>query len=170
MPVDDAVPPTGELWRFACTLYAAGRVKELCLYLQDTCGASVDVVLWLCWLHSRGQRLPKSILSQALQRVGGVSEQLLDGLRGMRGTQLRRSGYTLEQQKEVCSHLLAAELAIEAILLEQLQALSLRCMGADGGDAVSLADYIHMLCPSESASIAHELLAATDRLGRASCS
>lgn len=153
------------LWQFACTLYASGQVKDLCLRLQNDRGANVDLILWLCWLHQRKLRLDKSLLAEAQQLVGGVSESLITGLRGMRGPMLKCSGYSNAQQQELRDKLLAAELAVESIVLQQLQELTLHSPAVTGPDFLTLADYLQSVCAAEAAHAARLLLIeATDRL------
>lgn len=154
---------SNNLWQFACTLYAYEPVKELCLRLQNGRDANVDLILWLCWLHLRKLRLDRSVLVEAQQLVGGVSESLIKGLRGMRGPMLKCSGYSNTQQQELRDKLLAAELAVESIVLQQLQELTLRSPAAAGPDYLTLADYLHSVCAAEAAHAARQLTEATDR-------
>ncbi len=45
------------LWEFACRLYEAPGVRELCLELQDRHGVDVPLLLATCWLWRRGVAL-----------------------------------------------------------------------------------------------------------------
>ena len=151
-----------QLWPFACGVYEFGDVKGQCLELQDVYGANVDVILWLAWLHSRRCFLSKEILPHALAIVGGVSQDLLKGLRDLRSKLTSSSNFTRVQEQLVRKHILAAELAIEKISLQRLQDLT-ACQTPIGSalDALNLFDYLDSLGLQEADEIAADLLAAS---------
>lgn len=150
------------LWTFACGLYDFGDVKEQCLELQDVYGANVDIILWLCWLHSRQRSTSKAALTEALRIVGGHHQVLLEGLRGLRGDLLASSSFTRVQEQLVRKHILAAELAIEKVLLQRLQDLTSRLpVTAPDEEALTLFDYLNSLGSNRAEAIAADLLAST---------
>lgn len=156
--------PTTEspLWSFACGLYDFGDVKEQCLELQDVYGANVDIILWLCWQHSRQRSTSKAALAEALRIVGGHHQTLLEGLRGLRGELIASSTFTRVQEQLVRKHILAAELAIEKVLLQRLQDLTARLpKTAPDEEALTLFDYLDSLGSNSAEAIAADLLTST---------
>ena len=73
-----------QLWTYATGFYAQEAIQQKCLELQDVYGASVDVILWLCWLDSNRIHLPPATLNEALTIVGGINQELLGGLPAVR--------------------------------------------------------------------------------------
>lgn len=150
------------LWSFACGVYDFSDVKVQCLELQDIYAANVDVILWLCWLHSGNIGVSKAALSQALDIVGGVNQDLLEGLRDLRNQLLASSSFTRVQEQLVRKHMLAAELAIEKVLLQRLQDLTARQpLVAEDEEPLSLFDYLDSLGNDRAGAIAADLLASS---------
>jgi uncharacterized protein (TIGR02444 family) len=44
------VKAEGSLWRFAEAIYGHAEVSKACLFLQDECGADVNVLLFALWI------------------------------------------------------------------------------------------------------------------------
>lgn len=146
---------TAGLWAFATGLYANEDIKQRSLELQDVHSANVCVVLWLCWLDSSDIRLERSELTQALNIVGGMNHELLSGLRDLRSKLIAGSGFTRVQEQLVRKHILAAELAIEKVLLQRLQDLTSRLSrAASDEDCLTLFDYLDCLGVSDSGELA----------------
>lgn len=132
-----------QLWTYATGFYAQEAIQQKCLELQDVYGASVDVILWLCWLDSNRIHLPPATLNEALAIVGGINQELLGGLRELRGKLIASSNFTRVQEQLVRKHILAAELAIEKILLQRLQDLTSRLSSVGPEEeCLSLFDYL----------------------------
>lgn len=140
-----------DLYDFAVRLYQDESVSTQCLDLQDSDGASVNVVLWLCWLHANEIKLRPSALTQALNVVGGVNLRLLSGLRELRNELRASDSFTRVQEQLIRKHILSAELAIEKIMLQRLQDLTnyLPVAGADE-DHLTLFDYLSHLRVTDS--------------------
>lgn len=148
-----------DLIEFACGLYAVPAVKKASLELQNSHGANVNVILWLCWLDARQVSVTAAALSNALDIVGGVNDELLSQLRGVRKRLDEASTFTKVQDRLICKNILAAELAIEKILLQRLQDLTARLdEPAAEAEPLSLFDYLNSLESNDSGSIAAELL------------
>lgn len=156
------VSDNNSLWTYACGVYDFGDVKNQCLDLQDIYSANIDIVLWLCWLHERGRHINSEGLSEALRIVGGINQELLNGLRELRAQLTASSSFTRVQEQLVRKHMLAAELAIEKVLLQRLQDLTERLpVIAEDGASVTLFDYLDSLGSDRAGAIAAELLASS---------
>lgn len=132
-----------QLWTYATGFYGQEPIQQKCLELQDVYGASVNVILWLCWLDSNRIHLPPATLNEALTIVGGINQELLGGLRELRGKLIASSNFTRVQEQLVRKHILAAELAIEKILLQRLQDLTSRLSSVGPEEeCLSLFDYL----------------------------
>lgn len=147
------------LWTYATGFYAQEAIQQKCLELQDTYGANVDMVLWLCWLDSNRIHLPPAALDEALTIVGGSNQELLTGLRELRSRLVASGNFTRVQEQLVRKHILAAELAIEKILLQRLQDLTSRlsCVGPEE-ECLSLFDYLENFAIERSGQVAAYLL------------
>lgn len=143
------------LWTYATGFYAQEPIQQKCLELQDVYGANVDMILWLCWLDSNRIHLPPATLDEALTIVGGVNQELLGGLRELRNTLIASSNFTRVQEQLVRKHLLAAELAIEKILLQRLQDFTSRLSSVGPEEeCLSLFDYLDRFAIERSGQVA----------------
>ena len=52
-------------WSFSLQVYSQPQVSEHCLYLQNSHGCNVNLLLFYCWLHS----LKRSLSVQALTTI-----------------------------------------------------------------------------------------------------
>lgn len=144
-----------DLWDFSNQFYQSNLVKNRCLDLQDVYDASIDLVMWLCWLHTNDIHLERAALVQAQNVVGGVNQRMLTGMRELRAELLAGSSFTRVQEQLIRKHILNAELAIEKILLQRLQDLTSRLPRADDGeDHLSLFDYLSELSIENSGEVA----------------
>lgn len=144
-----------QLWAYATGFYAQEPIKHKCLELQDIYGANVDMILWLCWLDSNRIHIAPTALDEALAIVSGINQELLNGLRDLRGKLIASSSFTRVQEQLVRKHMLAAELAIEKILLQRLQDLTSRLstVGAED-ECLSLFDYLDRFAIERSGQVA----------------
>lgn len=144
-----------DLWEFASAFYSDDLVKERCLQLQESHGASVDLILWLCWLHAQRIGLEPIALKQGENIVGGVNQELLQQLRAARTQLVSSCSFTRVQEQLIRKHVLNAELAIERILLQRLQDISARLPKAEApAPQLSLLDYLQALKVEEPEAIA----------------
>ncbi|PCK09744.1 MAG: TIGR02444 family protein [Alteromonadaceae bacterium] len=112
------------LWEYACQKYDLPEVERIALELQDDFHANVNIVLWCCWLASRGIRLPASCLTDVLIGVDSVSQMTVSKLRSVRAALKTSTGFTRVQVQSITKHILKAELVAEKILLNRLQDLT----------------------------------------------
>lgn len=148
-----------ELLAFTTGFYAKEVVKDKCLELQNIHHASVDIILWLCWLDANQIFIKQESLKAALDIVGGVNQELLDYLREARAQLLAASSFTRVQDKLISKHIVSAELAIEKVLLQRLQDLTSRLEKIDvNEESLSLFDYLDSLTLDESGETSANLL------------
>ncbi len=148
-----------DLLEFAVGLYAIEAVKRESLELQETTGASINIILWLCWLDGKKIYVDNSALTTALDIVGGVNQELLDHLRAARSRLVQASTFTKVQDKLISKSILSAELSIEKILLQRLQDLTSRLDQVEKDqEPLSLFDYLDTLELVESGATSAELL------------
>ncbi|MGQ9426917.1 TIGR02444 family protein [Gilvimarinus sp. F26214L] len=72
------------LWEFALALYSSPGVEETALKLQDEYGADVVILLWACWLESRGQKLESATLHNAARATADWTALAVLPLRELR--------------------------------------------------------------------------------------
>lgn len=77
------------LWDFSLALYAQPQVEQLCLKLQESYGANVNLLLWAVWLEQRQLGLTSKKLAAAVALVQGWNVQYTQVLRNLR-QQLKR--------------------------------------------------------------------------------
>lgn len=143
------------LWDFAVEFYGDERIKNKCLDLQDIYDANVNVVLWLCWLDVNRIQVERAALVQAQNIIGGINRELLTGLRELRAQLIASSSFTRVQEQLIRKHMLNAELAIEKILLQRLQDLTVRLPITDAEDEyLTLFDYLSGLNIDDSGEVA----------------
>lgn len=143
------------LLTYAVGFYAQEHIKQKCLELQDVYGANVNTILWLCWLDSNRLHIPPAVLDEAVAIVGGINQELLSGLRELRTKLIASSSFTRVQEQLVRKHILAAELAIEKVLLQRLQDLTSRQnpVGPEE-ECLSLFDYLDRFAIERSGEVA----------------
>lgn len=83
---DQVAQPSGNnpLWAFADALYSSRGVEETCLHLQDQYGANVNLLLWCCWLESRGIELTSAGLERAKHAIEQWDADIVKPLRRAR--------------------------------------------------------------------------------------
>lgn len=77
-------PDERALWEFALALYSSPGVEETALRLQDGSGVNVNVLLWTCWLESRGIPLTPTLLADARIAIEDWDQQVVKNLRQLR--------------------------------------------------------------------------------------
>lgn len=149
------------LWRFSLRLWARPGVERACLWLQERCGADVNLLLLCCWLASRGRTADARFLARAAGEVAPWRSEALEPLRRVR----RRLGLALRGVPRawaapVRSRALAAELAAERVeqRLLALRAGRLRRDPPRAGSAASNLDrYRRLLRVAPTAAVERRL-------------
>jgi uncharacterized protein (TIGR02444 family) len=73
-----------DLWTFSLRIYAGDGVASACLWLQDHRDADVNLLLYSCWLGSRGIPLDGRSIATARQAVAPWAQQTVRRLRTIR--------------------------------------------------------------------------------------
>jgi uncharacterized protein (TIGR02444 family) len=127
--------PANPFWDYAVELYRQKGVEAACLELQQRHGLDVNVVLFCCWLASRGIAADEAVLRRIVERAGAWQEEFVRPLRTLRSrlkvtlvepqpgsiparwpeliAALRRRVLALEIDGERLEQLLLAELAAD---------------------------------------------------------
>jgi uncharacterized protein (TIGR02444 family) len=127
--------PANPFWDYAVELYRQKGVEAACLELQQRHGLDVNVVLFCCWLASRGIAADEAVLRRMVERAGAWQEEFVRPLRTLRSrlkvtlvehqpgsiparwpeliAALRRRVLALEIDGERLEQLLLAELAAD---------------------------------------------------------
>lgn len=138
-----------DLWSFATGLYEVESVKISCLDLQDKYAANISLILWLAWLDASRRQLNRKALEEAQQIVWGQdqnNQRLLNQLRQTRTLLSDYCSFTRVQCQMINKHLLAAELAVEKVIMQRLQDFAARSERADNGvEVLSLFDYFALI-------------------------
>ena len=150
------------LWQFACGLYEVDSIKTSCLDLQEKYGASINLILWFAWMDATHQHLNRRSLDEAQDIVRGNShcnQLLLNSLRQAREFLADDCNFTRVQAQLIHRHILAAELAVEKVLLQRLQDFTSRSPRAENGvEVLSLFDYFALINMPNPAQRAARLL------------
>lgn len=129
-------------WNYSLAAYDIDRVRQIVLRLQDDYGGDVNMLLFCCWLASRGQRLDDEQLL-ALQRAGAQwRSQCLIPLRT-----IRRFAGQQDKAESLYQQLKVVELSAE----QMHQQCLLQCAGtfiqpAVDGSAAIAADNLRGYC------------------------
>lgn len=100
------------LWHYALALYSRPGVEQYCLQLQDQ-GASINRLLFACWLARQGVRLNRARLQQL---DNGWRDQVARPLRSLRYS-VRDRLAQLPDAESCYAALRQAELAAEQVEL-----------------------------------------------------
>ncbi len=150
------------LWQFACGLYEVDSIKTACLDLQEKYGANVNLILWFAWMDATHQHLNRSSLDDAQNIVRGdnhCNQLLLNSLRQAREFLADDCNFTRVQAQLIHKHILAAELAVEKVLMQRLQDFTSRSPRAENGvEVLSLFDYFALINMPNPAQRAARLL------------
>ncbi len=114
------------LWDFAGDIYQHEPVKAQCLYLQQTAGVDVCLLLTMVWAGRGGCRMDADLLSELHTLSSPWQAQLLMPLRDVRIAMGPAQGSATvdiepEQREAIYQQLKALELDIEYRQLTQLQ-------------------------------------------------
>jgi uncharacterized protein (TIGR02444 family) len=99
--------PKEPFWDYSLALYTREGVAEACLELQRRHGLDVDLLLFACWLGSRGIVLDPAAAEQAREAVLAWQLEVVRPLRALR----RRLGARLGNPKQESIHQLWADQA-----------------------------------------------------------
>lgn len=117
-------PAPGELWALSLRLYSHPGVSQACLALQESCGADVNVLLFLLWLAQQGVAVSKPELETILQSSEAWRAEVVVPLRRIR--RRLKQPVALVSADEALAYrerIKAVELEAERLQLEALQAL-----------------------------------------------
>lgn len=118
--------PSHPFWRHSLRLHARPGVARACLWLQERCGADVNLLLLCCWLASRGRAVDGRFLARAAAGVAAWRRDAVEPLRRVR-RRLKPGppGVPPAWRAPVRAAALSAELAaeqVEQLLLARLAA------------------------------------------------
>lgn len=71
-------------WRYSLALYRRAGVEAALLALQQRCGTDTNLLLYACWLASRGQALDQRRWRQAMAAVAPWQAEAIQPLRRAR--------------------------------------------------------------------------------------
>jgi uncharacterized protein (TIGR02444 family) len=159
-------------WRFSLRTYRRPGVAQACLALQDECGADVNVLLYCCWMGSRGKCLDRRGVRSAMSAVGRWQDEVVRPLRRARRA-IRKDprGCTAEQATALRQHIAAAELDAEYLEQQLLAAEASRASPAVGSDAPraaaanNLSRYVEALGAAPGSRQARNLRVLADAVG-----
>jgi uncharacterized protein (TIGR02444 family) len=129
--------PANPFWDYALELYRKEGVEKACLVLQERHGLDVNLVLFGCWLATRGIEVERDWLAQVAAIVEGWQIEVVRPLRNVRSrlkaelakpqaesipgrwpelaADLRQRILALEIDGERLEQLLLAELAADSV-------------------------------------------------------
>ena len=93
-----------DLWRFSLRVYGSEPVAVACLWLQDHRAIDVNLLLFGCWLGSRGIELTSATLGAAQRVTGPWTREVVAPLRRARRWMKTHDGL----RGSVCEHDYAA--------------------------------------------------------------
>lgn len=76
--------PENPFWQFSLSVYGRAGVPQACLGLQASHGADVNLLLYVCWLTSRGIMLSREDIHLAATAVEGWHRDVVVALRRVR--------------------------------------------------------------------------------------
>lgn len=135
------------LWDYACQRYAQPGVAQKLLYLQDTHGLVVNMLLLLHWLGANGRTLDEKGMAHCLAAIRPLEDDILKPLRQSRRMIKQTLGDSDEYQ--ACKQL---ELQLEQQVLQRLQKEAQgKAFNVDEKDAIfgNIKRYIHLYAQSQ---------------------
>lgn len=91
-----------EFWQYSLEIYSHGRVKDICLQLQDDFYADINLLLLLLWLDKLGVTIGTYGFSSLLQLSNKWQASVLKPLRKERRAQKKTTpSYKLALQNEL---------------------------------------------------------------------
>ena len=151
------------LWDFAVEIYAFPDVEKVCLELQNSYHANVNVILWCLWLEEEGIILSSTWIDDVLIKIDNVSQMTVANLRDVRRQLMEGGNFTKVQAQTISKHILNAELLIEKVLLHRLQDLTKRFIELneteiiENPERLDLQFYLDFLQIPNSAHFSHTL-------------
>lgn len=103
-------------WNFSLGIYAAGGVAEVCIALQDTCDADVNVLLFLLWLAGEGRAAKAEEIDA---HAAEWRESVVRPLRNVRRL-LKEPAAASAEIRDLRSRIKQAELDAEHLLQDKL--------------------------------------------------
>lgn len=82
--VDLKQHPENAFWQFSLAVYGRSGVPQACLGLQASHGADVNLLLYVCWLSSRGIKLSREDIGMAAAAVESWHRDVVVALRQVR--------------------------------------------------------------------------------------
>lgn len=76
--------PENPFWKFSLAVYGRAGVLQACLGLQASHGADVNLLLYVCWLSSRGIVLSREDIAMAAAAVEDWHQDVVVALRRVR--------------------------------------------------------------------------------------
>ncbi len=132
----------GAFWAFSLRLYKVAGVPDATLVLQDTCGADVDLVLYILWRASGGVCLDEAGIDTAIASIAPWGQQVVLPLRAVRRALKSRladvSGVDAEALR---SRVKAEELEAERLQHQALERLVPHAPGLPVDPGPALATY-----------------------------
>ena len=113
-----ATGPAKSFWRFSLELYAAPKVADACIELQDGSGVDVNVLLFLLWAARRGRKLSRNEVGDRVAAVEDWRAGVVAPLRAARRS-LRSPPLAMEAAGAANLRLLVKKVELEAERLQQ---------------------------------------------------
>lgn len=111
------------LWDFSRQVYGRPGVEPACLALQDRHGVDVNLLLFCCWVATRGVTLDRQTLTAAEAAVAGWRNQVVRPIRALRRRLKRETeGFPAAAVAALRGQLLEAELQAERLEQQRLEA------------------------------------------------
>lgn len=121
----DDLARSESLWDFAVSLYGRPGVSQACLYLQDTEGADVPILLFGVWVGvERRHALSGSEASRIAEAVGAWHREVVQPMRKVRRWLKMLPEPSVTPAKNLREAVKSAELFAERIELDMLAALA----------------------------------------------
>ena len=150
--------PANPFWDFSISVYGRQGVGPACIALQDRHGLDVNILLWCCWVGSRGGgAIGEAAMRCAAERVAPWREEVVEPLRSARraihdaapeaipeaAEALRRKTLSAEIDSERVAQLILADAEVgeggtgadESRRLEDAAASLMRCLALRGVEA-----------------------------------
>lgn len=104
-------------WQYSLAHYARREVADTCLDLQDRCAANVNLLLFCCWLGSRGELIEDAQLRVAQALIEEWDREVVRSLRQVRRF-LKQSELAIDSMvQDVAALELAAERVVQDVLM-----------------------------------------------------
>ncbi|MEQ8707617.1 MAG: TIGR02444 family protein [Rhodospirillales bacterium] len=105
-------------WNFSLKVYRQAGVPAACLKIQAGFGADVNILLYLCWLHSRSVAVSESDIEEIVSAADRWHRQIVVPLRQVR-SKLKSDSHGVVQAEAELFRSSVKRLELEAEQLEQ---------------------------------------------------